>query len=557
MRRSATILLLTIGMMMCGRLYAEQFAYIVRFTDKNNSAYTLSSPLSYLSARAIDRRIRQGIAIDSADLPVNKTYIDSVLSLTGGKIHGASKWLNICVVLLRDSTTIHALDTLSFVGGTQLAGYYYDSLHRPVVNNEAVETIVPAQRTTADPAFYGNTWTQTAMLNGGTLHDGGYTGNGMLIAVFDAGFADANTHVGFGSMWTSGRMVDKYNFNLANDDVFAFDTHGSRVLSAMAGYVPNTYVGSAPMASYALYVTEDGMSEQRIELVNMLFGAERADSVGADVIVSSLGYNTFDNPADNFVFATDFDGKTTIASKAANIATSKGMLFVTSAGNEGGGGWNMILTPGDADSAITVGSVWVTGGSSFSSGYGPNAAGRVKPDVCALGQGAAVFNGMGGYVNQNGTSFATPQIGGWAACLWQAIPSATPYELRQIIIKCATLYNTPTAQQGYGIPDFSCARDIALHVKDSLRIDVSLNWVKVIANPFYSELDLVLSPHIDQQVDFWLIDMTGKIVYSTGAQFHKGINSPFSMSLSGIPSGVYLLKAVSATDQQLLKVVKY
>ncbi len=544
-------------MMMCGRLYAEQFAYIVRFTDKNNTTYSLSSPLSYLSVRATDRRTRQGIAIDSTDLPVNRTYIESVLALTGGKIHGSSKWLNLCVILLRDSTAIHALDTISFVNSSKLTGYYADSLHRPIAPNPTTESYEAAFRTTADPAFYGNTWIQTALLQGGTLHDGGYTGNGMLIAVFDGGFADADTHAGFGSMWSSGRMVDKYNINLANDNVFAFDTHGSRVLSAMAGYVPNTYVGSAPMASYALYVTEDAMSEQPMELVNMLLGAERADSVGADIIISSLGYNTFDNPADDFVFATDFDGKTTIASQAANIATTKGMLFVTSAGNEGGGGWNMILTPGDADSAVTVGSVWSTGGSAFNSGYGPNAAGRVKPDVCAMGQAAAVFNGMGGYVNQNGTSFATPQIAGWAACLWQAIPSATPYELRQIIIKCATLYNTPSAQQGYGVPDFNCARDIALHVKDSLRVDVSVNWVSVTTNPFLSELDLVLSPYIDQQVDFRVMDLTGKTVYTTSAFFHKGINNPFRISLPDLSSGVYLLKAVSATDQQVLKVVKY
>jgi subtilisin family serine protease len=174
-----------------------------------------------------------------------------------------------------------------------------------------------------------------------------------------------------------------------------------------------------------------------------------------------------------------------------------------------------------------------------------------------MGQAAAVFNGMGGYVNQNGTSFATPQIAGWAACLWQAIPSATPYELRQIIIKCATLYNTPSAQQGYGVPDFNCARDIALHVKDSLRVDVSVNLVSVTTNPFLNELDLVLSPYIDQQVDFKVVDLTGKTVYTTSAFFHKGINNPFRISLPDLPSGVYLLKAVSATDQQVLKVVKY
>ncbi|MCF8450900.1 MAG: S8 family peptidase [Taibaiella sp.] len=552
-RRFSVIFLIT-AMLICGKLSAVQYAYIVRFTDKNNTPFSLSSPLSYLSSRSVDRRTAQSIAVDSTDLPVSSNYIDSVLTLTGGKIHGSSRWLNFCVVLLSDSVDIHLLDGKPYVSSTQFTAYYADSLHKPAPPHDGVKQL---QKTTAgDAVYYGNTWKQTALVNGATLHDGGYTGNGKLIAVFDAGFIDAESHPGFAAMWAGGRMVDKYNFKLRTDFIYGYDTHGTKVLSTMAGYIPNTYVGSAPMASYALYVTEDGNSEQPIELINMLFAAERSDSIGADIIISALGYNTFDNPADNFDFTTDFDGKTTVGAQAANMATKKGMLFVATAGNEGGGGWNKILTPGDADSALTIGSVSETGVSAPSSGYGPNAAGTVKPDVCGMGQGAALFLGSSGYVNQSGTSYATPQIAGWAACLWQAYPAATPHYLRQAIIKCASMYTSPGAQKGYGIPDFSCSRSMLLNVSDAPQVFSPSRWVSAAPNPFADDLSLIVSPYDEQMVSFSITDMTGKIVLIRTAQFSRGYNSPFTISLAGLPAGVYILKATSATDQQVLKLVK-
>jgi len=552
MCRSATVIVLIAATLLCSRLSATQYAYVVRFSDKNNSPYSISSPGAYLSARAIARRTTQGIAIDSTDLPVNPAYLDSVLTLTGGKIHTVSRWFNFCVVLLADSADIHVLDGKPFVSGTKYLARYADSLHKEPA---AQQTKGPAKKTTGDSGYYNDTWQQTDIVHGDKLHDAGYTGNGKLIAVLDEGFADVDTHPGFSSMWTGGRMVDKHNFTLNTDFVFGYGTHGTRALSTMAGYVPNTYVGSAPMATYALYITEDGNSEQPIELVNMMSGSERADSIGADIITTSLGYNTFDNPADNFTFATDFDGKTTVAAQAANMATQKGMLFVASAGNEGGGGWNMILTPGDADSALTIGSVDYTGAVAPNSGYGPNAAGRVKPDVCAMGQAAAVFSGSG-YGNQSGTSFSTPQVAGWGACLWQAYPAARPFELREVITKCASSYSSPGTHIGYGIPDFNCARQLLLSINNVPNPFAPATWVSAMPNPFYGDLVLVVAPDTEQRVEFSISDIAGKTVTTTSAPFNKGYNSPFTISLPGLPSGVYVLKAVSPTQQQVLKLLK-
>ena len=548
---------LLISFLLCEQATATQYAYQVTFTDKNNTPYSLSSPLTYLSARAMARRTMQGIAVDSTDLPVNRKYIDSVLTLTGGKFHEASRWLNMCVILLSDSSQIHTLDGISFVSSTKMIAFYTGALHRTgqTTGGTSLSMSRSVQRTTSgDGSFYSNTWNQTLMVHGNALYDQGYTGAGKLIAVLDAGFLGTDTHPGFDSLWTNGRVLDEHNFTLDTDYVFSYDTHGTSVLSTMAGYVPGTFVGCAPRASYALYVTEDDSSEQPIELVNMLCGAERADSLGADIITSSLGYNIFDNPAYNFTFATDFDGKTTTAAKAANMATKKGLLFVASAGNEGGDSWNMILTPGDADSAITIGSVDITETNAANSGYGPNAAGRVKPDVCTLGQPANVFT-QTDYGAEDGTSFSTPQIAGWAACLWQQTPAAIPAQIRLAIIKCASEYTTPGTQIGYGIPNFECTSQL-LNVRDTPPPFTPANWVIATPNPFAGQVTLAVSPNSSGNVDFQLMDMAGKEIFSARYYLDKGYNTPFSIYIPELPVGIYVLKAISATQHEVLKLEK-
>lgn len=532
---------------------AVQYAFQVSFRDKNNTPYSLSSPLAYLSPRAVARRTHLGIAIDSTDLPVNQAYVDSVLTLTGGKIHESSRWLNLCVVLLSDSTAIHNLDGKPFIAGTKLIGYYATILHEPVGTTSPADH--PVEKTlSANATFYGNTWFQTSLLNGNYLYDHGFDGAGKLIAVIDAGFSGTDTHPGFDSLRLSGRLADWHNFTLATDNIYAYDDHGTKVLSTMAGCVPGTFVGSAPRATYALYISEDDNSEQPIELVNMLAAAERADSIGADIITTSLGYNTFDNPLDNFVFATDFDGKSTTAARAANMATQKGILFIATAGNEGGNSWNMILTPGDADSALTIGSVDMAGSAWYTSGWGPNAAGQVKPDVCAFGHSANIFTATG-YGQEDGTSFATPQIAGWAACLWQANPSSTPFMMRQAIIRCASHYSAPDGHNGYGIPNFQCTEQV-LSVIDTPAPFSGANLVSASPSPFTNNLQLAFSPSADGNINFTITDMAGKTVSSFQIFASKGYNEPITIPLSTLPTGLYILKAVSSTQQQTLRLMK-
>ncbi len=534
---------------------AQQYAYQVNFTDKNNTPYSLSSPSAYLSPGALTRRTTQGISVDSTDLPVNHTYIDSVIALTGGTLHATSRWMNLCVILLSDSAQIHALDGKAFVRSSKLVGYYSTFLHHRHTNATGNAGAVAQRTASADNVFYGITWLQTDVVNGNYLYDKGYTGAGKLIAVLDAGFLGTDTHPGFDSLRAAGRVLDEHNFTLNSNFVYSYDTHGTSVLSTMAGYVPDTFVGSAPLASYALYVTEDDNSEQLIETLNMLCGIERADSIGADIVTTSLGYNTFNNAADNFNFATEFDGKTTIPARAANMATQKGMLVVATAGNEGAGSWNKILTPGDADSALTIGSVDPgTLINAATSGYGPNAAGKVKPDVCAVGQPANVFTASG-YGSENGTSFSTPQIAGWAASLWQGNPTATPAQIRQAIIKCASRYTSPGPQIGYGIPNFECTSQM-LNVLDTPSPFTADNWVLATPNPFDEGLKLAVSPAVSGNVDFRLTDMAGRRVFSVTYHLQKGYNTPFTITIPGLAAGLYILKANSATQQQVLKLEK-
>lgn len=535
---------------------ATQYAYRVTFTDKNNTPYSLSSPSAFLSARALARRATQGIAIDSADLPVDASYVDSVLALTGGKLHETSRWLNTCVILVNDTSQVLPLGGKAFINNIKCVGVYGVPLHKnsggtPITFNH------PAGKTTAfDASYYGAAWDQTKLVNGNTLHTNGHTGKGKLIAVLDAGFIGAKA-TGFDTLWMNNRVVDTFNFAYRNENTFTQDSHGTQVLSTMAGNIPGSYVGSAPDAMYALYLTEVNGDDQPMELDNLLSATERADSIGADIVTISLGYDLFENPADGQNFA-DLDGKTTVGAKAANMATKKGMLFVATAGNDGAPpipGWgNHILTPGDADSALTIGAATPTGGPAAISGYGPNAAGHVKPDVCGLGQPAAIINN-GVITSSSGTSFSTPQIAGWAACLWGANPTATPYQLRQAIVKCASTYTTPGPQLGYGVANFDCTQ-LVLKTNEPKPPFTPANWVIATPNPFTSELILSVSPDTNQDVNFELCDMTGKTIISFTRSLNKGNNTPITISMPWLSAGIYILKAVSATQQQTVRIQK-
>lgn len=535
----------------------QYYAYAVSFRDKQGSTGSLSNVSAFLSPRAISRRYEQGIAVDTTDLPVSAVYVDSALSITNGILHETSKWLNLCVIVVAasDTSKISILQSKPYVTDIKyVANYatYHPKSNPQIINNNA------SFKTTWSAAYYGVTYPQVSFVQGDCLHNLGYMGQGKLIAVLDAGFSGTNTHPGFDSLFLNNQIVDWHNFTLNSNSVYNYDSHGTSCLSTMAGNWPDTFVGNAPNAQYALYVTEDGNSEQPVELYNLVAGTERADSVGADIISCSLGYDTFDPPfgVNYFNFSTDFDGKTTVAARGVNFATKKGILFVTSAGNDATfSQWPHILTPSDADSALTVGAVQFNAAPYAASGPGPNASGQVKPDICDVGVSVDVFNQNGGIATEDGTSFSTPQIAGLAACLWQAAGNVSPHAIRAAIDSTGDHHTNPGNQLGYGIPNFCQALQI-LDVKDTPKNPMGTDWIRLGPNPMSGntiELHVYLTS--GQTVSFRLLDISGREVLSKQISLNSGYNAPVYLPVNGyLPSGMYILKASTATRQQVIKV---
>ncbi|HTM64811.1 MAG TPA: S8/S53 family peptidase [Flavipsychrobacter sp.] len=526
----------------------QQYAFRICFTDKEGSP-DISNPSMFLSPRSLERRKAQGIALDSTDRPVSPVYIHKVLELTDGAFHVASKWLNSCVIRVSDSSNIIALEGEPFISSITYVGYYGDE---PIDRKGPVKKELRGAewKTTADSASYGATWTQTHLVHGECLHDNGWQGQGKLIAVLDDGFHYVDSAPAFDSLYSSGRIIDTKNFVLPANDVYTdFWQHGTEVLSTIAGYLPNIYVGAAPLAQYVLYVTEDQTSETPVEMDNMVAGFERADSIGADIVSSSLGYNTFDVPFPS-IPSSELDGKTTVAAIGANIAVQKGMLLVITAGNEGSGG---LLTPGDADSVITVGSVNSSGQPAGNTGNGPNASGIVKPDVCAMGNPGYVLTNTTTPFAVSGTSIATPQIAGMAACLWQGSAGKSNFEIKQAILKTASLYTTPQLPKlGYGIPDF-CQANVMLDVPE---VAHGLSSVNVYPNPSDGKFLISYSASRKTSARFTVTDITGKVILQEVRLVNEGQNQATIALPNAVSAGVYICSMQIDGQRKVIKLLK-
>lgn len=533
----------------------QQYAFRVSFTDKDETIFTLTNPAAYLSSKAIARRTKYNIAIDSTDLPVNQIYTDSVLQVTEGVLHLSSKWQNHCVILLSDSSKILELQNIAFIKNIKQVAYYFNGLHAQSTGpgngggsgNMGSNGILPA---TFDQNFYGAAWPQIQMCHGEYLHENDKLGQGILIAVIDLGFNGVDEIAAFDSMRNRGRLMDTWNYIYDTAHVTGYSEHGTKILSTMAAYSPQNYVGTAPEATYALYVSDDEDTEQSIEEDNWLAAAERADSIGADIISTSVGYNQFENPDDSYTYA-DLDGHTTIVARAANTANSKGITVLASAGNEGATSWQHILTPGDADSVMTVGSVNADKQPSFFSGTGPNTSGLLKPNVCAQGTSVFVITGSGGLGTSSGASISTPVLAGLTACLMQAAPALKPAQVRKLIESVSDSFTTPNFKVGNGVPNFKRALDIT-DVEDIT--NNTLKDFRVYPNPATSELYIATRLSVKTHITVSCYDLMGKRVYQENMQAGNGIAGKIDMQ--AFPAGAYLIRISSDKGYQVVKVVK-
>lgn len=424
----------------------------IEFVDKANTKYAIDAPETFLSPRAIQRRQRQNLTIDSTDLPVNVTYLDSLVSL-GAKIHSTSKWLNAASVLVSDEKA-KEIEQLSFVKSTKYVGKNLTKfilLRREDKVRDSLPEVMLMEN------YYGHAEAQIKMLNGDFLHNEGYKGKGIWIAVLDGGFSNVDIMPFFDSLRTNNRLIFSKDFVDGDDFVYESSAHGSEVMSTMAANYPGLMVGTAPEATYICLKTEDTRGEYLIEECNWVAGLEYADSLGVDVVNSSLGYTTFSDSKMNYAYE-NLDGKTGIATRAASLAGQKGMIVVNSAGNEGDGKWKHIDVPADAENILTVGAVKFSGERASFSSIGPAADGRIKPEVVALGQRTATASAYGTKVNHSrGTSFSSPIIAGMVAALWQAFPNKTNKEIIEAVIQSSSQIDSPDNELGYGIPDFRLA----------------------------------------------------------------------------------------------------
>jgi subtilisin family serine protease len=538
--------LITLILLLCGLNTVAQIAphkYYVQFTDKNQNPYSLNHPEDFLTQRSIQRRLNQGIGYDEKDLPVTPAYIQAVQNI-GAEILNPTKWLNGTTIYLADTNLLAAIRNFPFVGSiTKFAPY-------PVKNNEPVDkfrqekvglSLAPAalQLKSTKSYNYGESYTQIHQVNGDAMHDSGFTGQGIVIAQLDAGFYHVNQHPAFDSLYAHNQILGNKDF-LHNGMPFfddPNDVHGMWVLSIMGGNLPGHLIGAAPRASFWMLRTEEIYHEYQCEEYNWVSGAEFADSVGADIITSSLGYTTFDSLFPSHTCA-DMNGHSTVAAFGANTAFSRGIVIVVSAGNEGNNmSWRCVSTPADADYAMAIAAVDGNGTRASFSSVGVDTAGRVKPNLAAMGAGTVIADAGGSYTYGNGTSFSAPIIAGMSACLLQATPSATSPMIKSALEQAGSQYSHPDSLLGYGIPDTYRAM---IHMGiNNIKGSNSLN---IYPNPFVQGFFLQFNTPIRESLQLTFCDAVGRIIQQRTIPAAIGENKININTVNNIPAGIYFIR---------------
>ena len=518
----------------------------VAFTDKNNSDFSLSAPEKYLSERAIERRARQNILIDSLDLPVNSNYISGVLKLGVELVH-ASKWLNgITVKSEIDSFSMQVLELA-----------YVKEVQRTKPKPQTKSTFNKFQENEVndynpiDSSFYGKSVYQTGIMNGQFLHNQNYLGQGLQIAILDAGFLNANKYNAFDSLWANNQILGTKDFVNPNSDIFSTHYHGMSVLSCLGGNIPGQLIGTAPKASYWLLRSEDAGTEYIIEEDNWVVAAEFADSAGIDIINSSLGYTDFYDASTNHTYA-DMDGKTTRITRGANIAASRGILVFSSAGNEGNKTWKYISAPADGENVIAVGAVNKDSIPAPFTSHGPAFGGKTKPNLAAIGENTYLQLSSGNLGYSNGTSFSSPVMAGMAACLWQAFPDATSMEVKQILEISGQIYEKPDILMGFGIPDMKKAHFLLMNSSTSFKNNVK-HW-KAYPNPVNDFLILQKNGiNFQDKINIEIYSIEGKLLQKWEKQDASRIEL---YNLNPLPNGILLLKISWANSSETIKISK-
>jgi subtilisin family serine protease len=512
--------------------------------DKPNSVTFLANPTAMLSQRALDRRTRQNISLDERDVPIHATYLQEIANTVGITVLGKSKWLNAIHIQATKAIIDDTFAKVAFIekvvyanknlnAGAKLKGKKSKENHRNKFLNSNIDFT------------YGDTENQVKMLKADFLHQVGFTGEDMQIAIIDAGFPNVNTLGAFQKIRDNNQILGGYNFADRNSNYYTRNSHGTHVLSTIAGNIENEFVGTAPNAKFYLFISEIAETETVLEETLWVEAAERADSLGVDIINTSLGYTTFDNPNHNHSYV-DMDGKTAFISRGAEVGVSRGMILVNSAGNSGNDAWKYMGAPADVATVFSVGAVNASRNIASFSSYGPTADGHIKPDVLAQGQGTAIINfSSGNATTSNGTSFSSPVMAGVIACFWQAFPNKNNLEIMDLIRAASDRFSNPTAQEGYGIPDFEKAYNTVLSVNN-----FDEKSLHIYPNPVKHFFTILNTQDHSKEYNVHIYDILGNKLIEKSALYSNRID------VSNLKKGVYLLKLQNENQEKTIKFIK-
>ncbi len=480
------ILIFTLTGFFCFNQLPAQFSrYVVQLKDKAATTHVLNNPSPYLSQRAIERRTRYNIPIDSSDLPVPSSYISQIQSIPNVTVLNVSRWLNAAAIQTTDANAITSINALPFVQNTSSVAakgnHNLSNKLPPDIKSLPKESARPHGITTDFYNYGSGSLAEIHLHKGEFLHNIGLRGQSMQIAILDGGFFNYTSLNAFDSVNTNAQVISTWDFVANQASVTEDHTHGMQCFSIIAANIPGQFIGKAPKANFHLFRTEDVFSEYPIEEFNWACGAERADSSGADIISSSLGYGyLFDSPVADYPYS-NLNGDITMSARAADLAAKKGLLVFNSAGNSGTDYWKMITTPADGDSVVAVGSVNVSGVVAANSSYGPSADGQIKPDVASVGVNAMIQLANNTIGVGSGTSFACPNMAGLSTCLWQGFPEFNNMRIVRALREAGSIAASPNDRIGYGIPDMkkafsSLLAEFAVSSATVNNCIVTLNW---------------------------------------------------------------------------------
>lgn len=535
MRNIFTILLLSFSFALVAQVAPNYYA--IQFTDKDNNDYSLDNPEEFLSPRSMERRVNQGIGYDITDLPITASYIDQVAQV-GVEVMRQVKWINTILVKTTNPSLIDEVLALSFVeSATKIADVNTNPPIKPKSFFEIEKELGTTKRETSTSKStstlnYGQATEQIELINGVPLHEMGYQGQGMVIAVLDGGFIGVPDRIVFDSLYANGQILGAKDFCSEDNDPFAGSTHGTKVLSTMGANWPGQMIGTAPKADYWLLRTEFTDYENIIEEYNWLAGAAFADSVGADIINSSLGYTTYDDANMDHSWA-DLDGNTAIITIGADLAAKKGILPVNSAGNDGNNSWQYISCPADGDSVFAIGAVDYSGNIAGFSSRGYPMDTRIKPNICAVGSGTIVADAYSDFItSSSGTSFSSPTIAGMTACLWQANPDFNNKQVMEVLEMSASQATDPDQTYGYGIPNYEAAHAF-VGIETSPKKDISS--FNVYPNPTRDYIQLSLEDAISEL----------RIYSSNGQLIYQIFGNQTAINVSKLNTGIYVVQVVN------------